>query len=368
MLLKSNLNLLRAQLLELAETPYFSPGLDEFIRELVAVLDALLKRLDESPPVSDELARHLGDGIWELTRFLTGSTTKEIPYEMVYAIERAALEWQAGPLIITTAIVHSADFFFQTGLEDFQATARSELGVTVTNQPVQIALPYVYRHKPLFCIPLFHELGHHVDIANTVVDISLLSHPDNVGPDLPDVLSSAKIGELEGHERRYWSLVVESHRREYFADLFSAAYVGHAASEFLVQFCGNEPMKLTHPSTQARRDVIRAFLDGHPNPIVDMLQDALKIRGMRPLTKRFSAAGVDHCFGGVRPCTPKSDEEIYGVFLEAWDFLNRMWTSPVRDYLHLTPFAIERVVNDLTEKSIRNYMVTSDWHAAADAH
>lgn len=358
--------MLHRQLDELAETPYFSADLDSFINQLREILDRLLAKLEPpSPSIDLEVARLIGHNVWELTQFLTGSTTKQVPYEVVYAIERAAAQWTHRRLLITTAIVQEANFFFKGGSQGFFGVVESELGVTIDAEPVQIALPYIYRHKPLFCIPLFHELGHYVDVANDIIKTTLLQSPDDQGPDLPELKTGGEIGALDGEERMLWAEIVEAHRREYFADVFSASYVGYAAREFLVQFCGDEPVAKSHPSTKARFAVMDDFLNGRPNAIVDMFQAALRARGLGALDKRYAASDANTTFASVRPCLPKSDKEVFGLFQDGWTFLHRTWATRSPNYASLAEAEVERVVNDLTEKSIRNRIVTEDWDATA---
>lgn len=369
MLLRSNLRLLHAQLSELAETPYFSTELDKFTKSLLEVVVKLLAKLETSPPtINIDIAKFLAHHVWELTQFLTGSTTKQIPYEVVYGIERAAAQWTSKKLLITTAIVQEDNFFFKGGSQDFFTQVKSELGVEIDAQPVQIALPYIYRHKPLFCLPLFHELGHYVDAANDIVKTSLLMSPEDVGPDLPDLPTSAEIAKHSGNERMLLAKVIEVHRKEYFADLFSAAYVGEAAKGFLQEFCGGEPWSPSHPSTSARIQVMDDFLNGRSNPIVNLLQGALKARGQKHLSKRYSTTQLDIAFAAVRPCTPESDQEVFGLFQDGWRFLSNVWNSPTGSYSLLSEAERERVVNDLAEKSIRNRMIFEGWYAAINAH
>jgi len=182
------------------------------------------------------VARFIAAEVWRLTQFLTGSTAKQIPYEVVYAIQEAVREWGTTNLLVTTAIVQDANFYFHSSPSDFFNLVESELGVTIRSRPLQIALPYVYRHKPLFCVPLFHELGHFVDACNDIVTTSLLSSPGGVGPDLPDLKPSSEIAKLSGMEKQWWEDIVRRHRMEYFADLVSVAYVGRAALGFLQEF------------------------------------------------------------------------------------------------------------------------------------
>lgn len=367
MLLKSNLRLLLSQLDGLAETPYFSQGLDEYLEQLRLVLQALLSKLGQAPAaINTDVATFIANHVWELTQFLTGSTTKQIPYEVVFAIERAACEWTSKKLLITTAIIQEANFYFHGGRQDFFKIVETELGIKIASQPIQIALPYIYRHKPLFCIPLFHELGHFVDAANEVVATSMLMSPEDVGPDLPNLPASTDIAKMSKPERDNFKRIVSSHRAEYFADLFCAAYSGDAAKGFLEEFCPNQQVSITHPSSVARYSLMDDFLQGNKNPILTLLQDAMVARGLKPLTKRFAPIEVDEAFGNARPYRLSSDEEVYGLFDAGWRYLLNTWQKPSGLWTSLPEEDIERVANDLVEKSIRNRMIEEGWNASAN--
>lgn len=366
MLLKSNLRLLLAQLDGLSETPYFSAELDEYLDQLRSVLKALLAKLDEKPITIDfGLATFVGNHVWQLTQFLTGSTTKQIPYEVVYAIERAASEWTNKKLLITTAIIQEANFYFHGANRDFFKSVETELGVSLSSRPVQIALPYIYRHKPLFCIPLYHELGHFVDAANEVIATSMLISPEDAGPDLRDLPTANEMSKLEEAKRQFFKQVTHSHRQEYFADLFCAAYVGQAARGFLEAFCPRQNVSESHPSSEARYGVIEDFLNDRTNPVIELFQSCLEQRGLPRLVKRFSSINIDDAFGNVHPYDLHSDEDVYGLFHAGWQYLQRAWAHPIGNWAYLNEEEIERVSNDLTEKSIRNRMIVESWNASA---
>lgn len=365
MLLKSNLRLLLAQLNELGETPYFSSELDTLINELQDVLKRLLKKLESTPPaINIDIATYLATHVWKLTQFLTGSTTKQIPYEVVFAIERAASEWTTKKSVITTAIIQEANFFYIGGNPGFFELAKTELGVDIGSQPVQIALPFIYRHKPLFCIPLFHELGHYVDSSNDVIKASMLISPEDVGPDLPGLPTSIEIGKMAVEERELWKQTIQKHRQEYFADLFSAAYMGSAAKGFLQEFCPDEPISTTHPATTSRFSLMDDFVSERSNAILELFQNALTARGLPRLSKRYSAIAVQGTFGNVRPAIPQNDLEVFGLFEAGWQFLCDAWDTPNELWQNLSEDQRERIANDLTEKSIRNRMILDGWNAA----
>lgn len=367
MLLKSNLRLLLAQLDSLSETPYFSSQLDIYIRELREALRSLLSKAEAQPiAINKDLARFIANEVWRLTQFLTGSTTKQIPYEVVYAIEKAAAEWSTRRLLITTAIVQEANFYFHSSSRDFFDRVEQELGIKISHQPVQIALPYIYRHKPLFCVPLFHELGHFIDTSNDVVTTSLLSHPEYSGPDLPNLPPSSEIAKKPDAEKQFFAGVVRNHRAEYFADLVSAAYVGEAAHGFLEEFIPNQNASESHPSSVARYQLMSDFISGNNNPILDMFQEVLKVRGLPPLSARFQLPDVDDSFGNVRPCKLESDAGVFGIFAAGWVFLTQMNANPSGVWSSLSKEDAERVTNDLVEKSIRNRMIAEGWDEATN--
>lgn len=111
------------------------------------------------------------------TKFLTGSTSKRIPYEIVYTLERALLDgWESHTPLITTAIGSGIreSFYFQGVPELFGDLVENILGKKLPRNLVQISLPQAYRHKPLYIVPLYHELGHYIDKVNRVVETSLL--------------------------------------------------------------------------------------------------------------------------------------------------------------------------------------------------
>lgn len=368
MLLSSNFRLLLLQLDRLAETPYFSPDLDAFIGELRKVTREMIDRLRATPPKVDEKFAHQAlHHIWQLTQFLTGSTTKQVPYEVVHVIQRAARSWTPNPLLITTAIVQESGFFFQGGPESFFTGIEAELGIRIDARPVQIALPYIYRHKPLFCVPLFHELGHYVDSAHDIVGTSLLRHPAENGPFLPGLGTAEEVAAKSEVERKIWGKVVRRHRQEYFADLFSVAYGGLAAKGFLEQFSPDDPLQHTHPSSADRFELMEAFYEGRPNEIVDMFQDTLVSRGLPKLEKKFAPVDLSTSLAHVRPYEVASDAELFGLFETGWQFLMGQWSHGTGHWAHVPLDDRVDVANDLIEKSIRNRMVREAWHAAASA-
>ncbi|URV24849.1 hypothetical protein [Burkholderia gladioli] len=362
-LLETNLLLLKGQLDELAETPYFSPRLNGFLQELRQVANVLLQRLAQQPPaIAAPVAHKLVSWVWMNTQYLTGSTAKRIPFEVAYGLERAASDWTDKDLVITTALLQSPDFHLKAPAPDITALIAAETGVNLTIEVVQSALPEIYRHRPLYCIALYHELGHFIDMQANITQTSLLLSGVLGPPLLPGLQLPPNIPpqDLGGVQR-----IVESHRMEYFADLFSACYMGDSAIAFLEAFAPAYPVSLTHPATASRVAIMRDFLDGTQNDIVDMFQNALGQRGLPRLQPRFIVPDVSQSFGGVRPHAIVEEAEIHGLFIAGWNFLDVVATGQSPAWIGLDSVAIEATVNDLVEKSIRNHMVREAWNAAA---
>lgn len=345
MLRKANLRLLLRQLEKLAETPYFDPELDHCLQELILVAQKLLAKVEGPNGVNGKPVVDMERDLWALTQFLAGSTTKQIPHEVVFAVSKAAEEWTSDKMLVTTAIVQERNFYFKGTSDDLIRYAKALLGVTITAKPVQIALPYIYRHKPLFCVPIFHEVGHYVDITCGLTATSLTQHKDFAPQEL---------------------VKTRRHRAEHFADIFAAMYVGSACDEFLQQLLPDQLSSDTHPSNASRREVVQDFLNGRPNPVVDMFKAVTASRLPQPLSPRFDDIDISTPFAEVRPVTPKSKGEVFGLLGAAWKFLMNEKSFESGAWPKIEKAERERIVNDLVEKSIRNYMVKEAWGAAAD--
>lgn len=344
------MRLISEDLERFSETPTFSPRLNVFIGQIKTAIDKLV---DQQDVVPENVSRFLVGQFASLIKFLSGSSSKRIPYEIAYSLEQALKDWQAKPAIVSTALSPDlmSGFYFQGVNENFYTALDNFLSVSVDERLVQISLPEVYRHCPIFCVPLYHELGHYIDIELGITTSWLLSTPIEDLP-LADVSSDPRLENVHRH-----------HRMEYFADLFAASYVGNAVDDFLIQFTGGTQVSPTHPSTAARSAVVQDFL-GHKNGhILTSLQSILEGLGLPKLTARFTEVDLSCSFDNMRPATLTSLEELHGVFLSAWKYLGEQSTNPSGWAAAMRQNEIERLVNNLVEKTIRNYMIREKWEA-----
>lgn len=336
-----DLFLIRDSLRECQETTYFSGKLHTFTARLIEVIDHVLQNEKSLGP---DIVRAFASHALSANRYLAGSTTKESPYEIEYCLQAVIPKWSKRDCLITTALTDERDFHFRP--TDPWAFVKAALPnyATAGFDPllVQLGVPRVYSHKPLFCVPLYHELGHFVDISNGVTNLSsLIQRPNSA-----------------------WEL---QHRLEHFADLFAAAYIGRCSIGALEIIAPNNPTTMTHPSTADRVALVEDFLAGRSTSIIPLFQACLQQLGLPPLQIEHVALNLDAAFDDIRTHAITSKSELHGMFNSAWAYLesaldNRSapWIAPSS-----TTADIERVVNDLTEKSIRNASIRERWDSGA---
>ncbi|EHM9811516.1 hypothetical protein KF464_004935, partial [Salmonella enterica subsp. enterica serovar Derby] len=182
------------------------------------------------------------------------------PYEIVYCLNDACKKWISEKTLITTALspdMHG--FYFKSVNKNLYSLFDEVLNVKFEVELIQISLPEMYRRRPLCSIPLYHELGHFVDISKGISELACLNY------------RSKDKGTLPGPE---WSNLPDviwiNHCREYFADLFSAQFIGKSGVDFLYKLAGSHPASYTHPSTEDRVKIVSDFLNKVENPVVGM--------------------------------------------------------------------------------------------------
>jgi hypothetical protein len=342
---KADLFLLRESLNKLLETPYYNKGLTRYTRVLVRVVTYVLENSRSIPPsILDEFSKV----VYAAHKYLRGSTTNEMPYELEFCLNAALREWTKKNYVITTALLLDKDFHFYP-LDPWQYISTAIPGVdykSFDSLLIQIALPSLYRDKPLFNIPLYHELGHFVDKMFGVTELSFIY-----------TNYQTKLPESQRVEHR--------HRQEFFADIFAACYVGDANLKFVESFVGDAPASSTHPSVKERIELGKIFLDGTPNSLIDVFQQCLKQQEAPALFKRFSAPDVNECFDNIRPCVISDKRALHGIFSSSWDYLLKVQEDKHSPWQNADENHIATIINDLVEKSIRNYSIREKWANAS---
>lgn len=348
---------------ELARTPYFSKALDRFLTQLIKATDQLRRELNHIP---EEVCRRILARIWVATKYLAGSVTREIPYEIVYGLKLALDDWNpASPrtLALTTALLSDRNFYFQRIDVDAYTLIEAFLKIKFNEDLIQISFPRLYRHRPLQALALYHELGHFIDTNSQVTEYSLIRFPPDkypqATPSIPPGIS-LPAATLEAVHRR--------HRQEMFADLFGASYAGSAYSVVLSDMAYDHPASPTHPATKFRIALISDYLSGKSSPVLAMFNEVLRERGMPELKIRYIEPDISSTFGNIRPHRIISDGEVHGILSSASKFWAGLETGTTPDaWRGLSRDEIGRVMNDLVERSIRNRMFEKVWAGGTSA-
>lgn len=335
-----DLGLIRNSLRQLNDATYFSKRLHEFTDYLIGAIDHVLIDGSYDPAVE----RVFSKSLHELHACLLGSTTSEIPYEVVSCLQDALSRWSFCDVEIITHITTGHDFFFNPF--GHWATVTTALTRMPTRAPQpQLALvgvPRLYAHKPLFCTPLYHELGHFIDAKLGITAQTRLRYPN-----------SLVVG--FGSE--------DHHRREYFADLFAASMIGICSIRALQAIAPNDPPSVTHPATDVRVAVVEAFLGGNSHPVIDTFQGTLAAMGKPLLKSSFRKVDLVEAFGDLRTFHIRDAEELHGIYQAGWDYLFEAIAKKHNPWRlqRLDESAVENITNDLVEKSIRNFAIRRKW-------
>lgn len=337
------MRLLDARLEQLEHAPFFRDGLHDY---LISIRDVIAKIEENFSALPPELIRMLTRQVWIASRYLSGSVSREIPYEVVYGLDLALTDWvtQPSPYIVTTAFLSEQNYHFEGVPEQFYDLCKATLNVEFEQRVVQIALPQLYKHLPLNNTVLYHELGHFVDERHAISRLMAIMD------------TAAGVPVLQ---------TTFNHAAEYFADLFAACYVGNSVAFMIEAMAPGAAVSTTHPSTVDRSKVVKEFLANESNSIVDLCNAALSALKLPTLTPKFSEPVISEYFDNVRPYDIKSKSEIHGLLLAGQKYLvNRIENLDGR-WENLSEGEAIRTANDLIEKSLRNWMVKEKWQSVS---
>jgi hypothetical protein len=341
-----DLHLIAETLRQLRDSAYFERKLYDFTDHLIGAIEHVLTN-----PGTYDLAveAEFAEQMRVVQSYLSGSTNNEVPYEVVYCLGDALRRWGRPDAVVVTYLTEDQESFHLLPLDPWSFIQQAITGYNAggfTLPVVMMGVPRLYAHKPLFCVPLFHELGHFVDLGQRVSQASLLLNPTSFSPAGGDELH---------------------HRQEYFADLFCASFVGRSSVSALEAIAPAQPASYTHPATAERVRVVEALLGGRSDPIIDAFQTALVRLGLPALQVAFAPVAVTADFDDVRTFVPSGIEEVYGLFDSAWNYLFDAIDNSRNPWNFQSASAgdIANLTNDLTEKSIRNFAIRRMWDDAS---
>ena len=347
---KVNLPILAERFTQLSRSAYFDPAFGEFCERTLKAIHHVESNLDS---YDEAVVRSFVTHVWKVIRFLMGSRSNDAPHETQYVLRKALRHWINREALVSSASLDELTYFLEP-LDLWDQISKTLSGFDTEGYApllVRIGSPAAYRNRPIFCVPLFHELGHFVDNYYKISARTLFLDPPGPPPARSNI------------DTQLWQQVNCRHRMEHFADLFSACYVGEAAKKSLLAIAPDNPDSPTHPSTTKRCDAIDSFLAGKPHRIVSLFQHTLDASSINRLTHFFTPTEVSESLDKVLTAPLVRDEQLFGVFPSAWDYLEQQiehQTAPWVDE-HSTPYKIEKTINDLIEKSIRNYEIREKW-------
>lgn len=324
------------------KAPFYDPDFRTYLTSLSSAIEYLINNHDKLPVTSQE-CREITNLFWSATKYLKGSTSNQIPYETVYTLRRALADWVKERCLITTALLEEPSYHF-LGVNAGHAikflAGRKVPTKDIDVEIIQIALPRVYRHRPLNNVALYHELGHFIDHYHKIVSYLNLSHT---------------------HAGRPMTEQEQYHYKEHFADLFAACYVGDSISDFLSSFADGHGASRTHPATIDRIALINDFLSGNPNALVDEYNSVLRTLKLPFLGCRYLVPDIIPSFSDIRPYNIASDPELHGIHVAGCRLLKDAMKMDGSPWDSIQEEKVTAVINDLVEKSIRNKMLKEKW-------
>ena len=273
-------------------------------------------------------------------QFLEDSVFNYIPFETVFCLEKALKDWVDDELTIVTSLKKDS-FGFDPSLSIdksaiFQIiSARFE--INFSKKLIQIAIPKHDISDYFFSVVLYHELAHFIDMKYKISESILLV-------EYPDI-------EEEDEEKKL------NHIREHFADLFCAQYIDDCFLKYLLHVAEYDGESYTHPSTGDRIDVVEDFISETPNDIVTQIIKATKEISNKEIKKRYSKLKSYDDFYNYIPPIIESDAQLHGLFIAGWD----IWFNHREKIAEKNIIKSFKYLNNLIEKSISNYMVTTQW-------
>jgi hypothetical protein len=353
MLELSNAHLLTQSIGSLLDSPYFSKHTLDYARALHKAAQRLLEQWGSVPrPLRERIVQ----AMWSTHKYIAGSTSNDIPFEMEHCLARAIKHWKPrDSFLISTALLHEKEFAF-VHCDPWEFILPVLRGVEAPKHTlIQISLPKLYKHSPLLCVPLFHELGHFIDTRDAITDYSFrLSQT---------FLTESR--DLVAHDPKRATVWELNHRRELFADLFCASYMGMAGVRFLHEFAMGNPACASHPSTALRKKTMCDFLRGASSPLIELFTEVLRARGLPQLEKRFADIPLRECFADYRPAPVNDERQLFGIFTRAWSLLSASSKQGCTLWPQRTIIDRVRIANDLTEKTIRNHSIWEKWRVVA---
>lgn len=375
-LLQLHLTQAKRSLGKAANNNYLDPKKSAYQSNLQKLLSCLEGEDFGSLSANDKhIRKSLIDFVFNSIEYLDGSLFSTIPFELTYCLNHALENWITNgseKFILTTALRPELFGFSLTSIADRFRQINALYGIDFKHDLIRISLSKYLAHDYLYNIVLYHELGHFVDRQHNISETYVVEFMRKLHAGFsPLELTSYQVffpflfdanGSILPNMRNHPRIrsVILSHLMEYFADLFAAQYVGECSHEILKYL--STPYTTTysesHPSTDNRIKAVDDFLASTPNHLISCIKDIANLRANEELKIRYSEPGQDDFYHLIPPVV-NNEEELHGIFSMAWKVYLGDHTRFQSENASAEPFTgqeVYQVINNLTEKSIGNYI------------
>jgi len=344
-------------------------------------LKLLIKKITDEDfytlsPSELDIRKKIIDFIFKSLEFLNQSTLNEFPVEIVECLNVALKDWiDTDDFIIVTSLNNDLlSYSFDPKIAfDSQLffIVKDTYGVEFEKRLLQINLPQSLSRDYLANVVLYHELGHFIEIKYQI-SYSLAFDIVNKmqrGLFISDEVDILKIyfpyiddSTIANNNKL---LQVYHHLREYFSDIFASQYISKCSNYYLEFITNNSPdYNSTHPSTTNRIQLVDNFIDGKPNFLITLLNDATRKTTLsKSLDVRYNEFNFDD-FVNLLPIVIDNENQLSYLYIKAWE----LWNNYSKDFENQNNIAIElkqskiyEIINNLIEKSINNFIITESW-------
>lgn len=311
------------------------------------------------------------DFIFKNIEFLDSSTLNLIPYEIVACLKSVLDEWlnEDTEYIIVTSLVNNVEQFSfdPTLIYDYHSlysVFEKKYNISFGQRLIQINIPKALSRDYLVSVVHYHELGHFIDIKNSISDSIANDIIDNLPNSITELSQYFPFLEDTNCPIKTKLEILTNHLAEYFCDLFASQYVGSSLANYLTYITENSTnSSWTHPSSTNRKKITEDFLNTTENVIVDLINKGLEQIMQKKLIQRFELLHTLD-FYKLIPVIIQNDKQLHGLIIEGWtvwekgidNFNLKAKTTP-----HLELTQLYTIINNLIEKSIRNYIIQKTW-------
>jgi hypothetical protein len=280
------------------------------------------------------------DFIFYSLEFLDNSTLTSIPYEIVYCLEKALKDWVPSEdyIIVTSLQNNIINYSFNRTLalqEHYYDIIDNIYNIKFKKRLIQINLPKYLAQDFLANVVLYHELGHFIDAKYKITD---------------RIAYTLSLDQIE-----------TKHYSEFFADIFAAQYIGKSSNYYLNYIAYKKMGSYSHPATADRINIVNDFLNNNmavDSKLSNLLNATLLTIGV-DLKIRFNEIKKDD-FLNLIPADIDSISCLHSIFEVGWS----LWLNHASHFstLNLNYSDTYKIINNLIEKSISNYMVLESWN------